>query len=174
MLLLGPLLLAACESEPVDAAEPAIPLTGRIVDRADLLPAARERALNARLAQLERERGPQFVVVTVTSLDGRSINDFTLDLGRAWGIGSRERDDGVILLVAPNERKVRIEVGYGLEKTLKDEICAEIIREDILPAFRKGDMPGGIEDGANAIIQLLEAKRIVGLGLLADQPRMAA
>lgn len=177
-LLLAPLLLVGCDRQPADAVQPAIALSGRVVDRAGLLPEAQERALTADLARLESESGPQFVVVTVASLEGRPINDFTLSLGRGWGIGSRERNDGVILLVAPNEQKVRIEVGYGLENTLKDEICAEIIREDILPAFRDGDMSGGIERGAAAIMRVLRATPTINattaLGFTHEQPRMAA
>ena len=132
-------------------------LTGRVVDDADLLPAAREQTLAAELAAVEREAGPQFVVVTVPSLGGRSIEDFGTVLGRRWGIGDGRRSDGVLLIVAPNERKVRIEVGYGLEASLRDERCAEIINRDILPRFRAGDFVGGIEAGSAAIIARLRA-----------------
>lgn len=95
----------------------------------------------------------QVVVVTVPSLGGHTIEDYGLHLGRTWGIGRKDYNDGVLLIVAPNERKVRIEVGYGLEKALTDDEAAAIIDDDILPAFRKGTMPEGIEAGASGIIR---------------------
>lgn len=130
---------------------------GRVVDQANILSADRERALELQLAAVEREAGPQFVIVTVPSLGGRRIEELGLELGRRWDIGDRRRHDGVLLIVAPNERMVRIEVGYGLEASLRDERCREIIDRDILPRFRRGDMAGGIEAGTAAIIARLRA-----------------
>ena len=92
------------------------------------------------------------VVVTVTTLGGRDVADFARDLGNSWGIGRKCYNDGIILLVAPNERKVRIAVGYGLEKTLTHDLSKRIIDQQILPAFRRGDIPGGIEAGTQALI----------------------
>jgi len=92
------------------------------------------------------------VVVTVTSLGGRDVADFARDLGNSWGIGRKCHDDGIMLLVAPNERKIRIAVGYGLEKTLTLDLSQRIIDQRILPAFRRGDLPGGIEAGARAVM----------------------
>ncbi|MEA3015876.1 MAG: uncharacterized protein QOI38_598 [Sphingomonadales bacterium] len=156
------LLAAGCDAPsaaPANAATgPQLPaLTGRVVDQADVIPPEREQALTAALAAVEREAGPQFVVVTVPSLGGRPIEEVGVELGRRWGIGDARRDDGVLLIVAPNERKVRIEVGYGLEASLRDERCAEIIDRDILPRFREGDLVGGIEAGSAAIIARLRA-----------------
>lgn len=106
-----------------------------------------------RLKAVEDRSKHQFVVVTVSSLGGHTIEDYGLHLGRTWGIGRKDHDDGVLLIVAPNERKVRIEVGYGLERALTDDEAANIIDDDILPAFRKGTMPEGIQAGASGIIR---------------------
>jgi uncharacterized protein len=127
-------------------------LTGRVVDAANILPPATEAALDARLAGLEQRDGTQLVVATVPSLQDYDIADYGYQLGRAWGIGQKGRNNGAILLVAPNERKVRIEVGYGLEPVLTDAMTSVIIQQTILPRFKAGDMPGGIEAGADAII----------------------
>lgn len=126
-------------------------LTGRVVDGANLLSARREAALTDRLAALEAETSDQVVVVTVSDLQGHPIEDYGYRLGRAWGIGQEEDDNGVLLIVAPNERKVRIEVGYGLEPILTDALSARIIHDDILPAFRDGAFERGIEQGVEAI-----------------------
>lgn len=117
-----------------------------------MLPAAVATHITEQSAALERQTGHQFVVVTVRSLGGHKIEDYGVTLGRYWGIGRKNINDGVLLIVAPNERKVRIEVGKGLEMTLKDEEAARILANDVLPAFRRGDMPGGIQAGVNDII----------------------
>jgi len=128
-------------------------LTGRIVDQANLLDAATENALDEQLAAHEAQTSNQIVVVTVDSLDGYADADYALRLGRQWGIGTEQRSNGVILLVAPNERKVRIEVGYGLEGALPDGLAGQIIRRNILPQFKESDYPGGIRSGVKAILQ---------------------
>jgi uncharacterized protein len=137
-------------------AQPNIALTGRVTDAAHILDDAREASLSRRLEQLERKTGHQMVVVTVPTLGGQDVAAFTRALGNAWGIGRAKQDDGVILLVAPNERKARIAVGYGLEKTLPNAVCDKIMGDQILPRFRAGDLPGGIEAGASALIDLIE------------------
>ncbi len=131
-------------------------LSGRVVDAADIIPADVEASLDAKLTAFEQRTQRQFVVATVASLDGYDIADYGYQLGRHWGLGDQERDDGVILLVAPNDRKVRIEVGYGLEPVLTDGYSTLIVQNTILPAFKAGDMPGGIVAGADAIIKQLE------------------
>jgi uncharacterized protein len=131
-------------------------LTGRVVDQADIIPAEEERSLAALLEAHERKTTNQVVVATVASLAGQSIEEYGVALGRAWGIGQAEKDNGVILLVAPNEREVRIEVGYGLEGELTDAISRFIIEASILPRFRADDMPGGIRRGAEDIVAVLE------------------
>jgi uncharacterized protein len=141
LLLIGPPAFA--QSFP--------PLTGRVVDQADLLDPAQEQALVAKSEALERGSGHQLVIATVASLEGREIEPYANALFRAWKLGGREKDDGVLLLVAPNERKVRIEVGYGLEPVLTDALSSLIVRRQILPRFKAGDMPGGIVAGADAV-----------------------
>ena len=128
-------------------------LSGRVVDAAQLLPPASRAAINEKLAALETRTQHQFVVVTVPGLGGHPIEDYGVTLGRTWGIGRKGINDGVLLIVAPQERKVRIEVGYGLEKALRDEEAKAIIDTAILPAFRAGDYPRGIAAGADGIIR---------------------
>jgi uncharacterized protein len=132
------------------------PLTGRVVDVANIIPDDQEAALSARLEALEKESARQLVVATVPSLEGYDIADYGYRLGRAWGIGQKGENNGAILLVAPNDRKVRIEVGYGLEPILTDAFSSVIINTQILPAFKAGDMPGGINAGTDAIIAQLK------------------
>ena len=144
-------------ASPVWAADPKFPvLTGRVVDDANIIPEETEGELIAQLEALEAKSSDQLVVVTVQSLQGIEIEEFGYKLGRAWQIGQGERlNNGVILLVAPTERKVRIEVGYGLESILTDFYASEIIRNTIVPAFKAGDMPGGIVAGVAAIESIL-------------------
>jgi uncharacterized protein len=137
-------------------AAPTFPtLSGRVVDEAGIIPAAEAAEIVARLAALEAETTDQLVVVTLDSLQGYDIADYGYQLGRAWGIGQAGKDNGVLLIVAPNERKVRIEVGYGLEATLTDAISRVIIDNAILPRFRADDMAGGIVRGVDDIVQVL-------------------
>ncbi|MGD9470556.1 MAG: YgcG family protein [Novosphingobium sp.] len=130
-------------------------LTGRVVDAANIIPPDVETQLDAKLAGLESQSQRQLVIATLPSLQGYEISDYGYQLGRHWGIGDKERNDGALLIVAPNERKVRIEVGYGLEPVLTDGLSHLIIQNDILPRFKAGDMPGGIVAGTDAIITQL-------------------
>ena len=152
--LLLALLLALAMAAPA-AAQTFPALTGQVVDEAGILPPEVESQLTAKLAALEQQSQRQLVVVTVPSLQGYEISDYGYRLGRQWGIGSKERNDGAMLLVAPNERKVRIEVGYGLEPVLTDGMSFLIINNAILPRFKAGDLPGGIVAGTDAIVQQL-------------------
>ncbi len=137
-------------------AAPTFPkLTGRVVDEADVIPAAAEVSLDQKLAALEAATTDQFVVVTLKSLQGLEIADYGYQLGRAWAIGQKGKDNGVLLIVAPAEHDVRIEVGYGLEGDLTDAVTRLIIEQSILPKFRSGDMAGGIVAGADDIIKVL-------------------
>ena len=131
------------------------PLTGRVVDQADLLRPEQEADLTSKLAALQTQSGRQLVVATVRSLEGRPIEDYGYRLGRAWAIGDKEKDDGVILLVAPNERKVRIETGYGARVFLTDAVSSVIIRNAITPKFKAGDFAGGISAGVQAISEMM-------------------
>jgi uncharacterized protein len=132
-------------------------LSGRVVDAAGLLPDDAEARLTAQSAALERELGPQYVIVTVPDLGGEPIEAYGLRLGRAWGIGHRNVNDGLLLIVAPNEHKVRIEVGYGLEKRITDPFAAQVIREDMLPRLGKRDFVGAIEAGSADLIRRLHS-----------------
>lgn len=131
--------------------------TGHVVDAANVLPAGQAQALAARLEALDRQTGTQLAVVTVSSLEGRTIEDYGIGLLRAWGVGQEGRDNGAVLLVAPAERRVRIEVGYGLEPVITDALSFLVINREILPRFREGDLPGGIVAGAEALIGHLAA-----------------
>ena len=128
-------------------------LTGRVVDDAGILDPATKAALERKLADFETKTTGQLVVVTLKSLQGTSIEDYGYQLGRHWGIGQKEKNTGALLIVAPNERKVRIEVGYGFEGTLTDAVSRLIIENSILPRFRVNDFAGGITRGVDDIIQ---------------------
>lgn len=139
------------------AATPDFPaLTGRVVDAAGLLTADAQQRLEAILAQHEQDTSNQVVAVTLPSLQGYAIDDYGYQLGRHWRIGQAEHDNGVLLIVAREEREVRIEVGYGLEGTLTDARSSEIIQRIIVPQFRNDDYPGGIEQGVQAILDTLQ------------------
>jgi uncharacterized protein len=128
-------------------------LTGRVVDQAGLLNPADRAALTAMLTALEAKTTDQLVIVTLTSLQGASIEDYGYQLGRRWKIGQKDKDTGVLLIVAASERQVRIEVGYGLEGALTDASTRIIIERAILPRFKEGDFPGGIKRGTEEIIK---------------------
>lgn len=130
-------------------------LTGRVVDAANLLDPAQESALDQKLATLETQSGRQLVVATIPDLQGYDIADYGYRLGRDWGIGAKDKDDGALLIVAPNDRKLRIEVGYGLEGILTDALSSRIIRNAITPRFKAGDYAGGINAGVDEIGTLL-------------------
>lgn len=128
------------------------PLTGRVVDNAHVLSPATAQKLESELATLEIQTGHQLVVATVPDLQGYEIEDYGYQLGRAWALGRKGVNDGAILLVAPKERKVRVEVGYGLEPVLTDALSSAILQRKVLPQFRQGRMEQGVVDGAEALI----------------------
>lgn len=130
-------------------------LSGRVVDEAGILDASTRDGLTQTLADLEQKTSDQLVVVTVKSLQGTSIEDYGYQLGRAWQIGQKGKNNGVLLIVAPNERKVRIEVGYGLEGELTDAVSRLIIENSVLPRFKVSDYAGGIKRGTEDIVQVL-------------------
>jgi uncharacterized protein len=139
------------------AAEPSFPkLTGRVTDAAGVLPADQVAALEARLKALEDTTGTQLVVATVPDLQGYEIDEYGYQLGRAWGIGQKGTNNGAILLIAPAQRKLRIEVGFGLEGVLTDAVSSRIIRQAIVPRFKAGDIAGGVAAGADELIALLQ------------------
>jgi uncharacterized protein len=151
-------------------------LTGRVVDDAHLLAPAQVQDLTSKSEALDASTGRQFVVATVPSLEGRTIEDYGYRLGRTWAIGQKGKDDGVILLVAPKEHKVRIETGYGARVFLTDAVSSVIIREAILPKFKAGDMAGGIVAGADQVIKQMslppeEAQKNIAQAEQAQQQR---
>jgi uncharacterized protein len=148
------LLLAALWFAAAAAAEfPA--LTGRVVDGAHILSAVTVADLERKLADLEQKSGIQLVVATVPSLEGQEIEPYANELFRTWKLGEAKKNNGVLLLVAPKERRVRIEVGYGLEGTLTDAVSSVIIANAIAPRFKAGDYDGGVTRGVDDIITAL-------------------
>src|SRR5262249_46625293 len=131
------------------------PLTGRVVDQANILSARERDALASKLAELETKSGIQLVVATVNSLQGEEIEPYANGLFRAWKLGEKAKNNGVLLLVAPNEHRVRIEVGYGLEGTLTDALSKIIIANAIAPRFKVGDFDGGVSRGVDDVITVL-------------------
>ncbi|MCB8840674.1 YgcG family protein [Aurantimonas sp. VKM B-3413] len=152
---LAPALFVVILLGSPSAAQTFPPLTGRVVDTADLLDPATEAAMTEKLAAFEQKSSDQIVVATIPSLEGNTIEDYGYRLGRAWGIGQEGENNGVVLLVARDDHKVRIEVGYGLEGTLTDALSSVIIQTDILPAFRSGDYAAGISKGVDGILTVL-------------------
>jgi uncharacterized protein len=151
-LLILLLILAAT----AHASEPTFPpLTGRVVDDAGVLDTWTQSELTDMLARHEGATGEQVVVVTLPTLQGYTIEDYGYQLGRYWGIGQKGTNNGAMLIVAPKEHKVRIEVGYGLEGTLTDAICSTIIQNYILPSFKRGDFSAGIVAGTTSILSVL-------------------
>jgi uncharacterized protein len=136
------------------------PLRGRVNDYAKLLPQERARALEAQLEKFEQETGHQIAVLTIPSLDGDSLEDFSIRVAESWKIGEKGFDNGAILLIARDDRRLRIEVGYGLEGVMPDAIASRIIREVITPRFRSGDYAGGIEAGVDAILKITKGETL--------------
>jgi uncharacterized protein len=156
LLIVLALALAGAAAPALVQAAPKFPaLTGRVVDDANVLSPQTKAQLTDKLAALEQQTGRQLVVATLPSLQGLPIEDFGYQLGRAWGIGEKDKNNGAILLVAPAEHKVRIEVGYGLEPVLTDALSSVILQGRVLPKFRDGQIEAGVVEGANAIIDQL-------------------
>src|SRR3954462_5790383 len=132
-------------------------LSGRVVDAANLLSDQDKAELDQRLAAVEKASSRQLVIATLPDLQGHEIEDYGYKLGRAWGIGQKGANNGIILIVAKNDRKMRIEVGYGLEPVITDALSGQIIAEMMTPAFKKGDYAGGIEAGIDALAAQLQA-----------------
>jgi uncharacterized protein len=150
------ILLAALLCTVVTAFPLTLPtLTGRIVDQAHILPADTRALLEAKLSDLESKSGIQLVVATVASLEGQDIESYANQLFRSWKLGEKTKNNGVLLLIAPNDRHVRIEVGYGLEGTLTDALGKVIIANAIAPRFKTGDFGGGVSHGIDDIITVL-------------------
>ena len=129
--------------------------SGLVTDAANILPADRKAALEAKLQALQQQTGRQLVVATIPDLQGYDVADYGYRLGRNWGVGLKGADNGAILIVAPKERKVRIEVGRRLEPVVTDALASVIVRDRILPSFKAGDMAAGVDAGADALIAQL-------------------
>jgi uncharacterized protein len=132
-------------------------LTGRVTDQANIIPAPAKASIEAKLQNLEDKSSIQLVVATVSSLEGGDIESYANGLFRAWKLGLAKKNNGVLFLIAPNERKMRIEVGYGLEGVLTDAVSSVIIRSAVAPRFKAGDFSGGIERGVDVIIDVLSS-----------------
>lgn len=159
-LLSGLALLATLTAQSHASALEVPPLRGRVNDLAGLIPGDRARALEERLARFEKETSHQIAVLTIPSLEGEDLEGFSIRVAESWKIGKKGFDNGVILLVAKNDRKLRIEVGYGLEGVLPDAIASRIVREVIVPHFRANDFTGGIEAGVEAVIKVTRGEPI--------------
>lgn len=135
-------------------------LTGRVTDNAQILSAETRRSLTEILKKHEFSTSNQVAVLTVPTLDGQSIEDFAVAVFEEWKLGQKGKDNGILIVVAPNDRRMRIEVGYGLEGVVTDIMAGRIIRDIMTPKFKKGDFNGGITDGTNAVIKLLEGGEV--------------
>jgi len=133
-------------------------LSGRVVDEASLLSAAARQRIDGELAALERESGDQVAVLIVQSLGGEPLEEYSIKVAQTWKLGQKGKDNGILLLIARDDRKLRIEVGYGLEGTLTDLLSNEIIDQVVRPRFRQGDFDGGVEQGVDAIVKVLHGQ----------------
>jgi uncharacterized protein len=145
-------LLALLSTTAALALDVPPPPTQWVTDSAGLLDAAQREALNRKLAEFEQQSGAQFIIYTFPSIEGESIEDFTIRCVERWKVGQKKYDNGLVLFVFVKERKVRIEVGYGLEGTITDAFASRVIREHIAPYFQRGDWGGGLNAAADAII----------------------
>jgi uncharacterized protein len=148
LALFAPVVAASAQTFPANNGSP-------VVDQAGILTAAQVQDLTSKAQAVYAQTGRAFAVATVKSLEGYPIEDYAYRLGRAWGLGQKDKDNGVLLLVAPNDRKVWIATGYGAGSYMTDAMSGIIIREDIIPHFKQSppDYGGGIEAGADAIIK---------------------
>ena len=133
-------------------------LSGRVNDDAHLLDAGTASTLEQTLKAYEAKTDQQIVVLTLPSLEGEPLEDFSIKVARAWKLGRKGKDDGILILVARDDRKMRIEVGYGLEGTLPDALAGRIVRDEMVPRFRGGDFPGGVTAGVGAVIKVLDGE----------------
>ena len=134
---------------------------GFVNDFAQILDAPTREALDQQLTSVEKETKAEIVLVTVPSLDGMTVEEYANKLFKEWGIGKKKEDNGVLVLVAPAEREMRIEVGYGLEGVLPDGLAGEIIRNEFTPRFKNGDYPGGISNGIKRVADVVRANHVM-------------
>ncbi|WP_028351047.1 TPM domain-containing protein [Bradyrhizobium murdochi] len=136
------------------------PLSGRVVDQTGTLAAGDVAALTQQLRDLEARKGSQIAVLIVPTTDGEAIEQFALRVAEAWKIGRKKIDDGALLVIAKNDRRLRIEVGYGLEGALTDATTKRIIDEDVTPKFKSGDFAGGVSAGVNRMIAVANGEKL--------------
>jgi uncharacterized protein len=157
LLVTCALILVTCVAAAQSYPKP----TGRINDFANVIDPAVEAELDRLLDQLEQKTSSEVAVATIPSLDGVSVEEYATGLFKAWGIGQAKQDNGVLVLVAPTDREMRIEVGYGLEGVLPDGLAGQIIREDFTPRFRDGDYSGGIRNGVGRVVEVVERHQVL-------------
>jgi uncharacterized protein len=136
------------------------PLSGRVVDQTGTLAASDIASLTQTLKDLETRKGSQIAVLIVPTTDGEAIEPFSLRVAEAWKIGRKKIDDGALLVIAKNDRRLRIEVGYGLEGALTDATTKRIIDEDITPRFKAGDFGGGVAAGIDKIVRIVNGEKL--------------
>lgn len=153
-------LVLALSCGPLLSALDVPPLSGRVNDYADMISSSAEAAMVQKLEQLEASDSTQVAVLTVPSLEGEDLEGFSIRVADAWKIGTAENDNGAILLVARDDRAVRIEVGYGLEGVLSDAITNRIINDIIVPRFKQGDFFGGIDASVEQMIKLIDGEAL--------------
>ena len=156
----GALLVTALLAAPLPALE--VPyLSGRVTDLADMISPEAESRIDGRLERLEQAEGSQIAVLTIPSLEGESLEDFSLRVAETWGLGRAEADDGALLLISRDDRKMRLEVGYGLEAILTDAYSRRILDEVLRPRFRAADVDGGVERAVETMAALIEGNDIL-------------
>lgn len=146
---------------PVVSAQVFAKPQGRITDFANVIDAATEAELDRELDQLEQKTSSEIAVATVSSLGNMSVEEYANKLFKQWGVGQAKQDNGVLVLVAPNDHKMRIEVGYGLEGVLPDGLAGEVIRDQFTPKFKSNDYSGGIKDGVDRLVQIVERHQVL-------------
>lgn len=150
--MLGLVLLTLLFVAPARALDIPPAPTQWVTDKAGLLDASQQAALNDKLRAFEQKSGAQFIIYTLPSLEGEAVEDFTIRCAEAWRVGQKKYDNGLIVFVFVKEKKIRVEVGYGLEGTVTDAVSSRVIRENMAPYFQKGDWYGGLNAGADALI----------------------
>ena len=150
--MLATLSVARCAEIPY--------LTGRVNDNAQILSENARQLLSEKLKAHEDRTTNQVVVLTIPSLEGESIEDYSNKVFNEWKLGQKDKDNGILIVVVPDEKRMRIEVGYGLEGTMTDLLASRIIREIMTPRFREGDFDGGITEGALAVMNVLEGQEL--------------
>jgi len=156
-LVLGWALLSLLSADTVSALD--VPhLSGQVVDLAGIIPADHRESMVSKLQALEARTGAQMVVLTVPSLDGEALEEFTIRVVETWQLGQSDKDNGVLLFVAQKERRLRLEVGYGLEPVLTDALSRRILDNIVTPAFRQGDFGGGLEQAVDAVVAVISGQ----------------